>query len=76
MGLDLPRYPMWILGDIFIGKYYSIFDLGKKRVGFAKVKKQPPQQSTTASGPVFRPFAGENLRKVIPMTRLVPALQV
>ncbi|KAM3178085.1 hypothetical protein ACTXT7_003277 [Hymenolepis weldensis] len=76
MGLDLPRYPMWILGDIFIGKYYSIFDLGKKRVGFAKVKKQPPQQSTTASGPVFRPFVGENLRNVIPMTRLVPALQV
>nr|CDS25443.1 cathepsin d (lysosomal aspartyl protease) [Hymenolepis microstoma] len=74
MGLDLPKYPMWILGDVFIGKYYSIFDLGQKRVGFAKVKKPP--QRTVASGPVFRPFAGENLRKVIPMTRLFPALQV
>jgi hypothetical protein len=30
--------PIWIIGDTFLRKYYSIYDLGKDRVGLAQAK--------------------------------------
>ncbi|SCV73699.1 BQ2448_6129 [Microbotryum intermedium] len=39
-GLDIPAPlgPIWIIGDVFLRRFYTVYDLGKNAVGFAEAR--------------------------------------
>lgn len=40
IGLDIPVQddgPFWILGDVFMREYFTVFDVGNNQVGFANI---------------------------------------
>jgi len=46
-----PRLDKWIVGDVFLRNFYSVFDSAKNQVGFAQVSQPPPPLSSSPGAP-------------------------
>eukprot|EP00301_Raphidiophrys_heterophryoidea_P012996 c20328_g1_i1.p1 GENE.c20328_g1_i1~~c20328_g1_i1.p1 ORF type:complete len:398 (+),score=86.19 c20328_g1_i1:1-1194(+) len=38
VGIDVPAEPLWIMGDVFMRKYFTVWDYTNKQMGFALAK--------------------------------------
>merc|ERR1719424_1610022 len=40
--LDDPNHSYWLLGDVFLGQFYSVWDVAQQKIGFANSVAEPP----------------------------------
>merc|ERR1712038_580101 len=51
-GMNLPQ-PLWILGDVLMRDYYTIFDIGNVQIGFSKIADAEEEEVEALPAPTY-----------------------